>query len=169
MSHDCVLQTWPTNLAPSFAGDDARSPLPLAPLVVPVLIQVPAVRPGRRDLRLARRPSERATVRARAGASTRERRRPRRRLRKGVRVTAYAVLLALAFVPAALGFRAGVGAATMAGDDRPARDVTVRPPTVSLTIEGAPLAPAVETGAPVVLPGYLLPEDRLEEPAHAGG
>jgi hypothetical protein len=45
----------------------------------------------------------------------------------------------------------------------------LRPPTVSLTIEPMNLMPTVETEQPVVLPGYLLPDDGAEEPAHAGG
>jgi hypothetical protein len=42
------------------------------------------------------------------------------------------------------------------------------PPTISLSIDPAALAPYAEVESPVVFPGYLLPDDGCEEPAHAG-
>jgi hypothetical protein len=41
-------------------------------------------------------------------------------------------------------------------------------PTISISIEPAVLAPHAEAESPVVFPGYLLPDDGREEPAHAG-
>jgi hypothetical protein len=42
------------------------------------------------------------------------------------------------------------------------------PPVISISIEPAVLAPYAEAESPVVFPGYLLPDDGCEEPAHAG-
>jgi hypothetical protein len=42
------------------------------------------------------------------------------------------------------------------------------PPTVVLSIEPASSTSSSETDAPVVFPGYLLPDDSFEEPAHEG-
>lgn len=39
---------------------------------------------------------------------------------------------------------------------------------ISITIEPAPLPPVAEVESPVVFPGYLLPDDQVEEPTHAG-
>lgn len=47
-------------------------------------------------------------------------------------------------------------------------DGLLRPPVVSITIEPSTLAPYAEAEPPVVLPGYLLPDDGGEEPLHAG-
>jgi hypothetical protein len=41
-------------------------------------------------------------------------------------------------------------------------------PTISISIEPAALAPYAEAESPVVFPGYLLPDDGGEGPAHAG-
>jgi len=41
-------------------------------------------------------------------------------------------------------------------------------PTLSISIEPAALAPYAEAESAVVFPGYLLPVDGGEEPAHAG-
>jgi hypothetical protein len=42
------------------------------------------------------------------------------------------------------------------------------PPTIRISIEPAALAPYADAESPVVFPGYLLPDDGCEEPAHAG-
>jgi hypothetical protein len=42
------------------------------------------------------------------------------------------------------------------------------PPSISITIEPAVLTPIAGAESPVVFPGYLLPDDGCEEPAHAG-
>jgi hypothetical protein len=42
------------------------------------------------------------------------------------------------------------------------------PPAIRISIEPAGLAPCAGTESPVVFPGYLLPDDGCEEPAHAG-
>jgi hypothetical protein len=45
---------------------------------------------------------------------------------------------------------------------------TNAPPVVVLSIEPALGAPVSDAEIPVVFPGYLLPDDSLEEPAHEG-
>jgi hypothetical protein len=66
----------------------------------------------------------------------------------------------------------GAPASTLAllGDGR-GRVTSVRPPSVSLSlaIEPPALATGMEPEPPVVLPGYLLPDDGIEEPADGGG
>ena len=48
--------------------------------------------------------------------------------------------------------------------------LAIRRPTISLSIEQpAGLLPAIHPEPPVVLPGYLLPDDGTEEASHAGG
>jgi hypothetical protein len=49
-----------------------------------------------------------------------------------------------------------------------ARGVAGFRPTISISIEPAALAPYADAESPVVFPGYLLPDDGCEEPAHAG-
>lgn len=56
------------------------------------------------------------------------------------------------------GSRGHVGAST----------VSAPPPAISISIEPAVMAPYAEAESPVVFPGYLLPDDGCEEPAHAG-
>jgi hypothetical protein len=46
--------------------------------------------------------------------------------------------------------------------------VAAAPPAISISIEPAALAPYAEAESPVVFPGYLLPDDGGEVPAHAG-
>ncbi len=41
-------------------------------------------------------------------------------------------------------------------------------PTISISIEPAARTPYADAESPVVFPGYLLPDDGREEPAHAG-
>lgn len=45
---------------------------------------------------------------------------------------------------------------------------TTRPPVISISIEPYALTPYVEAESPVVLPGYLLPDDGCEDTHHAG-
>jgi hypothetical protein len=168
MSADHGLQTWPPHARPSFVDLDVDAPRPFGPQAIPLLIQVPAVRTPSRGPRPARRPSATATARVRSGAvAARGRSRPRRRLRKPVRVAGYGLLAAASFALAPLLLRAGAGAATPGPG--PGFAAVVRPPAVSLTVETGPgvVPPRVEP--PVVLPGYLLPDDGVEEPSHAGG
>ena len=57
---------------------------------------------------------------------------------------------------------------------RPARDpidwasIDVRSGRGRLSIEPAVAAPVADAEVPVVFPGYVLPDDSLEEPAHEG-
>jgi len=167
------LQNCATLSRPSFVDPDVDSPRPFAPSSVPVLIQVPMVRPARRKPKPARRASATATARFRANAIPHRGHRPKRRLRKGVRVSGYAVLAAVSFGLAALLLRGGAGASTSGvaprADHPQVAAASVRPPAVSLTVEGAPGASPVEPATPVILPGYLLPDDGVEESTHAGG
>jgi hypothetical protein len=41
-------------------------------------------------------------------------------------------------------------------------------PAISISIEPAATTPVVDAESPVIFPGYLLPDDDSEEPAHAG-
>jgi hypothetical protein len=44
-----------------------------------------------------------------------------------------------------------------------------RRPTISLSIEPPALSPVFHPEPPVVLPGYVLPDDGTEEASHEGG
>jgi hypothetical protein len=118
---------------------------------------------------------------------------PRRRLRREVRVASGALLL---FVPlicvCALGWQSlssqllatTIVDATarprierVAYQDRthrawpvnsPAAEPTEVPSAVVLSIEPAVVAPESGSEIPVILPGYVLPDDSLEESSHAG-
>ena len=135
------------------SDDEAFGPqLSAIPLV---LIQVPTVR----AVRQARRPSVSAMARVRSQGLVR----PRRRLRREVRLAGSVILM---IAPLALAV-ARLFSASGSPDDAPADFAAVRPPAVWLSIE----APVTEPVGPVVLPGYVLPDDGSgsEEPAHAGG
>lgn len=123
---------------------------PTAGLTLPVLIEVPALRPpgvGRRPLSSRRR----------------------RRLRREVRVGGAAVLLGMPMLlvglslgEARLPWRSGL--ATEAVDSEP-------PPAVLLSPELVPASYPGEKMPEVRASGYLLPElpdERAEEPPHAG-
>lgn len=146
----------------SFVEAGFAAPRPFAPMALPVLIQVPALRPARRGPRPARRPSEFATARVRANMTAHGRVRPRRRLRKGVKVAVTGLLAAAAFACAA--WTLGSGGASVQG----APVGLIPPPSISLTVEGA-RGTASESEATVLLQGYVLPDDGFEEPDHAGG
>jgi hypothetical protein len=102
---------------------------------------------------------------------------PRRRLRREVRLAGYLMicLLTLIWVPRVLLFRSEGSAVearsgrTGAGRGRAGTAFrTVPAPAISISIEPAGLAPYAGAESPVVFPGYLLPDDGCEEPAHAG-
>jgi hypothetical protein len=129
---------------------------------VPVLIEVPALRPAR----------------PRPGHS---RRRPpsgpgRRRLRREIRVAGYALLSVLPLALASASLLGGRQAAVFGAVRAAARGGSVgsdlaralAPPAISITIEPAGLSAPAEPEPPVVFPGYLLPDDGPEESAHAG-
>lgn len=173
MSLDHGLQTCPTLSRPSsFVATGHDAPRAFAPMALewPVLIQVPALHPRRPATRLARRPSASASARVRANLATNGQARPRRRLRPGVKVAAWGLLASAAFSVGAWMLAGGVGVVNGVTDRLIATRVAlaVTPPDVSLTVEGA-LGTALEAEAAVILPGYLLPDDGFEEPAHAGG
>lgn len=87
----------------------------------------------------------------------------------------YGVLLLLSLAGAPQMFR-GLGpapapASAPVGASREGKGAAcaaAHPPTISLSIDPAALAPYAEVESPVVFPGYLLPDDGCEEPAHAG-
>jgi hypothetical protein len=103
-----------------------------------------------------------ATARLRRGL---RRHQPRRRLRREVRLAGYLMicLLTLIWLPRALLFRSE-GSAVEARSGR----IAAPAPAISISIEPAVLAPYADAESPVVFPGYLLPDDGCEEPAHAG-
>src|SRR5262245_25568665 len=129
--------------------------------MVPVLIQVPAL--SSRD-----RASARAAVRSQRRPAAR-----RRRLRREVRMVGCTMLMAGPLLLASLLLWGGRPNISMASA-RPSIDAacvedSVRTPPVSLTIDPSALTPfAADIEPPVVLPGYLLPDDGCEESAHAG-
>jgi len=145
----------------SFPDEDHRQefPLPRDTGVLAVLIRVPTVRPARHSPR----PTPKAAARVRVGSSAR----PRRRLRRGVRLAAWVLLSA---APAALAVTRLLGAVAVSGggvDEAQADLAAFGPPSIRLSVEAADS----ERAAPVILPGYVLPDDGTgdEEPAHAGG
>lgn len=87
----------------------------------------------------------------------------------------YSLLLMVSFVTAPR-ILAGYGLSPTRDSDRVAtsraRDrsafADAHPPTISISIEPAAPAPYANADSPVVFPGYLLPDDGCEEPAHAG-
>lgn len=140
--------------ATSPAAVDSRL---LDPAPVPATFHTPH---ARRPVR-ARRPSAAATARVRATGGLR----PRRRLRREIRLAgSVALMVAPLALAAALLLNAPSTGVRGADGEAPKGVAVVRPPTVWLST----VSP---DGAPVVLPGYLLPDDGLgtEEPAHAGG
>jgi len=90
----------------------------------------------------------------------------------------YTLLMASPLLLASLMLWGGRPTVTMASA-RPPREVSPncdakdlaaasRPPAISLSIEPYALTPYVEVEPPVVLPGYLLPDDGCEDTDHAG-
>jgi hypothetical protein len=155
MNRDQGLQTWPPP-RPSHAATHA---------VLPILIQIP-------ELPESLQNQGPRTVRARPRSAVS---RPRRRLRREVRMAGYGILLmgTLAWISPALRgalpvFVAQTGRAPGSGEVLGTARVSGARPTISISIEPAALAPYAEAESPVVFPGYLLPDDGGEEPAHAG-
>ena len=155
MNREHGLQLWPSPRTPRVTSRPA----------VPVLIQVPAV-PS------LERASRRATARLQRRPAAR-----RRRLRREVRMAGYTLMMTAPLILASLLLWGGRPAVSMAAtrpvgdcvsDDGRADLAAARPPAISISIESATLSPCSEAEPPVVLPGYLLPDDHCEEPAHAG-
>ena len=114
-----------------------------------------------RTARTARSPSARATARIREQRSLYFRVKPRRRLRREFRLLAYALKLAAPLMLGVAHFR-GVYSERSVEKSSSATINVVRPPAVSLMFEGT-------TTEPVVLPGYVLPYDGIEESSHHAG
>jgi len=160
MNREQGLQSWPKPKSrPAFS----------ASTVLPVLIQVPAIPATLHRQRWGKSAGGVRNDTRRPGS------RPRRRLRREVRLTGYALLciVALIWLPrmlllrsesAAVETHSGRGAAHR-GRDRAAYATA---PAISISIEPTTLAPYADVEPPVVFPGYLLPDDGCEEPAHAG-
>jgi hypothetical protein len=152
-----------------------------------VLIQVPRVDEPRVRVRMWR-PEEAGRFRpARSGRPLRPAGRPRRRLRRGVRLAGWWIL-ALASTggtftmgwmtrgsgplhlpvlsSATLGRDAGGHSHAQAGGEQPADGSPGEADAIA--IGPAIGAPVADAEVPVVFPGYLLPDDSLEEPAHEG-
>lgn len=102
-------------------------------------------------------------------ASTRiSRRKPRRRLKKKVRVAGQ-ILVACAFL--AIGWYQGAASRAERPVPTPETEkhsAAAAPPLIRLSIEHLGNAADLPSEQPVSLPGYLLPDDNREEPAHEG-
>lgn len=152
-----------------------------------VLIRVPRVDEPRDRVR-AWRAEEAARFRpTRSAQARRAGVRPRRRLRRGVRLAGWWIL-ALASMGGTFamgwmtrgsgpldrqvltasihGRHAGGPSRAPAGVERP--DDSPQGEAETIAIGPAVVAPVVDAEVPVVFPGYLLPDDSLEEPAHEG-
>ena len=114
-----------------------------------------------RPNRAARSPSARATARIRDQQSSHFRLKPRRRLRREFRLMAHALMLAAPLMLGVAHFR-GVPSQKSAAKISSSTINVVRPPGVSLMFEGT-------TPESVVLPGYVLPYDGVEESSHHAG
>jgi hypothetical protein len=146
----------------------------------PLLIQVPFTRHDRRPRDLSRRPIRHRQPRLARGGQ------PKRRLRREVRLTGLAILalscatatwnhwrstakqlwLAPAYVSASA-HAAMPGAAAGTGLAETSRSATHLLP-ILLSIEPVGTSAESDVEARVVFPGYLLPDDNREEPAHGG-
>lgn len=161
-----LSESTPVRMGPAF-GSTLDRPSPNFPAV---LIRVPRVSLASRA---ARRPSAAATERVRSHAAVGLPR--RRRLRKPFRTAGYVVASVLPLL-VALAALHGSPASTAAGvpDGRghtrtAAAAAFHRRPTVSLSIDAGLMSPRGEDEVPVVLPGYLLPDDGAEDSHDAGG
>jgi hypothetical protein len=132
----------------------------------PPLIQVPRYQTVRR----ARRPSARATAWMREQYRVGGQVTPRRRLRREIRLAGAALLLIapLTFALILLAHPRGLAMASRP-ESTSTPDRSIRPPAISLMIEAPHLGFRTDVEPPVVLPGYVLPDDGAEEPVHAGG
>ena len=118
-------------------------------------------KPRPRIVRAARRPSERAIATIREQGRPFQQVKSRRRLRRKFRVLGCALML---IAPIAISMSLVRSAGPISPrDTRPGAASVPRPPSVSLMFEGS-------LPEPVVLPGYMLPDDGVEELLnHAGG
>jgi hypothetical protein len=130
-----------------------------------VLIQVPHVHVGRTRHEAGRRQPHAFGRPVGNG-------RPRRRLKREIRMAAYA---GLAFAPILVAATVWclhpsrpLAAAEIATVERPVDEAAPTPAAVLITIEPSVSAIDSEPETPVVFPGYLLPDDHREEPAHEG-
>lgn len=149
-----ALERLPDEPSQSFSGLD-----------LPVLIRLPSVRlPA-----APRMASAAASTRFHSRTGHRPFASGRRRLRREWRLAGSVLTLALPLALTALLLR--TAPATGRASDGPRADPAVlhaNPPGVTLAVESVTPAGLVPA-APVVLPGYLLPDDGAEEPVHAGG
>ena len=169
-------------MSPTEALPTLRSPRIQAalPQTAPLLIQVPFTRHDRHPRGPSQRPIRHRTARLAGG------RQPKRRLRREVRMTGYAIL-AVSCATAMWNYCGSAGkelwlspaySSTSAHQAKPgstagtclmetSQSAThLLPILLSIEPVGTTLESDVE--APVVFPGYLLPDDNREEPAHGG-
>ena len=142
---------------------------PIAVLISVPRVETPRVRRGKpvESLETWRRMSPRGH-------------RPRRRLRRGVRLAAWSLL---AVMPTLGGGALGWASLVNRGFDRPVwaalssfNDEGGEPVSAAIDVHSVFLesnvpvmgAPVADVDLPVMIPGYLLPDDSLEEPAHVG-
>jgi hypothetical protein len=160
----------------------------MVPDALPILIEVPRIETVGRKSRVRRaQPGHRADWHCGMGG-----RRPRRRLRRHVRLSACALigLTPIAFAACfAWSGRPGPAMpppASVSRNDGPERVCLFDPgredgfverrrtasfdhgPVTLLSIETASPATAPEAEEPVILPGYVLPDNSREEPVHEG-
>ncbi len=156
MTQEQGLQAWSSYRPTRFDASDE----------VAVLIQVPALKTA------SRRP------RTRTFRSTGHPTHRRRRLRREIRWAGYALLAVCPFFLAFVLLGGVPSAVSLASSPTP-QPLTVRetgspsaephrPPSISITIEPAATPSIADVEAPVVFPGYLLPDDEREETPHAG-
>ena len=159
-----------TTTCPTFIELDLENPGPVASRGLTVLIRVPPVRVAQGGPRPARRPTATATARILANRAT-VGPRPRRRLRKRVRTAACVVIALATLASAACLLRSGIAPGSAleweATEPVPTRLASASAPAVWLRIETAPGDSPSAPEPPVILPGYLLPDDGIEEPDHA--
>ena len=157
--------THPPHLVPGF---EPWSPAGLN-FCPALLIEVPLV-PFRAYP--ARRPSAGAVERLHSYGDSPARGRPRRRrLRRGVRLSGYvtAALVSLALIGGTGAGGSGLRLLPGGRHVRAEMAETVRPPVVTIRLDAGLLSTGPESVSTVVFPGYLLPDEGAEEPAHAGG
>ncbi len=157
MSRDNDLSTWP-------ASRSTRQP---SRLMVPVLIQVPAIPSSTRSTRARFVPQFPTPGRIVAAGSV---------AKCEWRATHYSWPARCCWLRSCFGEagppcrwpRARTPEAEARDCDAKDLAAASRPPTISLSIEPSALTPIVEVESPVVLPGYLLPDDGCEDTHHAG-
>jgi hypothetical protein len=95
-------------------------------------------------------------------------RRPVRRLKREFRMAAYTGLVFVPFILASSIWTFHPTRPLAAAEVEVEVETTAEPAAILISIEPPGRAIEVESEAPVVFPGYLLPADHREEPTHEG-